>query len=257
MKRINEIWDRRVLIFNLSLSELKMRYRNSVLGFIWTFLEPLLMLLILYFVFTNIFRFEIPNYELYILSGLVLWGMFSRGTSMGLDCISSKGGILKQIYMPREIPVIVSTITSTIMLFFEICVFGLFLIGLQFVPTKTVIIFPLMIFLLFIVVIGVSFALSVLSVKFKDFKFLWTVVIQAGFFLTPIFYKLDILPEILQKILYFSPIAQIIDISHDALLYDKFPENEVLITVIGTSLLTLIIGYDVYRKMENRIMEEL
>jgi len=257
VNRINEIFDRRVLIFNLALTDLKMRYRNSVLGFIWTFLEPLLMLLVLYLVFTNIFKFEIPNYELYILSGLILWNMFSRGTSMGLDSIVSKGGVLKQIYMPREIPVISSSITSGIMLLFEIGVFGLFLVGLQFVPTSAIIIIPLMLILLFIVVIGISFALSVLSVKFKDFKFLWGVVIQAGFFMTPIFYNLDILPDTLQKILYFSPVAQIVDISHNAILYDKLPDITTLAVVIITSLSILLVGYAIFRKMENRIMEEL
>ena len=95
----HELWKKRSLILNFAIYDLKVRYRNSVLGFSWTFLEPLLMLGILYVIFSNIFKIEIENFPLYLLLGIVMWGMFSRGTDMGLNSIVAREGILKHLYL--------------------------------------------------------------------------------------------------------------------------------------------------------------
>ena len=252
-----EIWQKRSLIYNFAISELKIRYRNSILGFFWTFLEPLLMLTVLYLVFTNIFKSQIDHFPLYILLGIILWNMFSRGTNIGLNGILSRSSILTQIYLPLEIPSISSAITSFLMLCFELTVFGIFMLVFQFTPSYTIVFLPLVLLLEFILVLGLSLPLSVLNVRYRDTQFIWAVILQVGFFLTPIFYKLDILPEYVQKILYFSPMVQIVNMAHEITLYGTIPSIESIQIAITTTLLIFALSYAIFRKIKVRVMEEL
>lgn len=257
MKITNEVWNKRSLIWEFAISDLKIRYRNSILGFFWNFLEPLLMLTVLYVVFTNIFETEIEFFPLYLLLGLIIWNMFVRGTQISLNSAQSKSNILTQVYIPLEILPISAALTSFMMLSFEIIVLSIFFAVFQLIPPITIIILPLLIILEFVLVLGISFPLSVLNVRYKDVQFIWGVILQVGFFATPIFYKLDILPEKIQTILMFSPIVQIMNISRDVALYGILPNMIQIIIVISTTSLILIIGYGVFRKMKNMLIEEL
>lgn len=257
MSMRNELWKKKSLIWDFAISDLKNRYRNSVLGFVWTLLEPLFILLVLYVVFTNIFKSSIEYFPLYLLLGLIMWNMFVRGTQLALNSIHSRGPVLSQIHIPPEIPSISSSLTSLLMLTFEMIVFIIFLVVFHFLPPLTVIILPLIIGLEFVLVLGISLPLSVLNVRFRDTQFIWTVIIQAGFFLTPIFYKLDILPKQVQSILVFSPMVQILNFAHDAVIYGKLPTIENSIIAVGTTFLILLTGYAVFRRLSHRIIEEL
>ncbi len=253
----NEVWKKKSLIWDFAISDLKNRYRNSVLGFVWTLLEPLFILLVLYVVFTNIFKSSIEHFPLYLLLGLIMWNMFVRGTQLALNSIHSRGQVLSQIHIPPEIPSISSSLTSLFMLTFEMIVFAIFLVVFHFLPPITAIILPLIIGLEFILVLGISLPLSVLNVRFRDTQFIWTVIIQAGFFLTPVFYKIDILPKQVQNILVFSPMVQILNFAHDAMLYGTLPTSENIVIAIGTTFVILLIGYAVFRRLSHRIIEEL
>jgi lipopolysaccharide transport system permease protein len=253
----NELWEHRSLILNFAISDLKIRYKNSVLGFIWTFLEPLFILGVLYLVFSNIFKNDMENYPLYLLLGLIMWNMFSRGTTLGQNSILSKTGIMTQIYFPRDIAPISSTLTSLLMFSFEIIVFGIFMIAFQFTPGINILFFPLIILVEFILILGITFPLSVLNVKFRDVQFIWNVVLQAGFFLTPIFYKLTFLPTWMQEILRFSPLVQILTISHELVLYNKLPSLDSVVILLSTTLFIFGVGYIIFKKLESKIIEEL
>lgn len=253
----SQIWQKKSLIFNFAISDLKIRYRNSVLGFFWTFLEPLLMLSVLYIIFTNLFNTKIEHFPLYLLLGIILWSMFARGTQTGLNSILSRSSILNQIYIPREIPPISSALTSLFMLCFEFMAFAIFLIAFKFIPPVTIIFLPLIVFLEFILILGISLPLSVLNIRYRDIQFIWGVILQVGFFLTPIFYKLDILPDNIQKILFFSPMVRIVDIAHDITLYNVFPSTESILAAVGIVFSIFLIGYAVFKKLEPKIIEEL
>ena len=253
----NELWKKRALIWNFALSDLKLRYRNSVLGFFWTVLEPLLMLAVLYFVFTSLFPSPIEQFGLYLLLGIIMWNMFARGTELGLNSFLARSGMLGQIYFPREVMAISSALTAFLMLIFELLVFGIFLIVFQFIPPITILLLPLVLILEFILTVGLNFSLSVLNVRFRDTQFIWRVILQAGFFLTPIIYSFQMLPEYIQNVLKISPMAQLVNIGHDLALYNKMPNEEsilISILVVGT---IFIVSYLVYKKYQKRIIEEL
>ena len=251
------LWTKKSLIWDFAVTDLKIRYRNSVLGFVWTFLEPLLLLTVLYVVFTNIFKSKIELFPLYLLLSLIMWNMLVRGTQLGLSSIQSRKSILSQIYIPNEIPAISASLTSLIMLSFEMIVFGIFVAVFRFVPPSTISILPLILGLEFILVIGLSLPLSLLNVKFRDTQFVWGIILQAGFFVTPIFYQIDILPKKIQSIIIYNPMVQILNMAHNAVLYGSLPSSNDVAIAVGTTLLVFGVGYVIFRKMSARIIEEL
>tara|TARA_B110000881_G_C18485543_1_gene468966 strand:+ start:168 stop:944 length:777 start_codon:yes stop_codon:yes gene_type:complete len=245
------------IILNFAISDLKIKYRNSVLGFFWSFLEPLLLLGVLYVVFTNVFENAIENFPLYLLLGLILYNTIQKGTDLGLGSISSKSDLIKQVYFPRIIPALSATATAAIMLIFELIVFGIFMAIFQFVPSTTILILPLILLLECFLIFGLCLPLSVLNIKFNDIQFIWKVVLQAGFFLTPVFYTLDVLPETFQNILKYSPMVQIMNMARDVTLYNTIPSMESITIAIGTTALVLIIGFGIFYKLKTNIIEAL
>ena len=252
-----ELWLHRSLILLFAINGLKLRYKNSALGFVWSFLEPLLMLTVLYFVFTNIIKTEIENYPIFLLIGLIAWYMFSRATSMGQNSLLVNAPIIHKINIRHEIFVISSCITSLFMMALEFSVFVIFLIILQFTPGISIIILPILFLDLFLLSLGFAMILAVATSYFKDIQFIWQVILQAGFFLSPIIYSLDLFPENIRLILKLNPMVPILDAIHNVTLYDTIPTTDSIIYMIIPTLLVLIIGYLMFKKFDKRIAEVL
>jgi lipopolysaccharide transport system permease protein len=254
---VRDIWKRRSLIMAFALSDLRVKYKNSVLGFFWSFLEPLLMLAVFYFAFTTFLKNSIPNYPLFLLLGLVIWGMYNRGTSMGLVSLLGKAGLISKTAVPREIPVISSSITSFFMMCFEFAAFFVFEAAFRFTPPITMLFIPLLLFILFVYTLGISFALSVLAVRFRDLQSIWGVLLQATFFTSPIVYTMKVFPSSILPIISLNPLVIIIEMTHDAGLYGLVPQINLILEAIGSSFLTLAIGYTIFKIFNKRIIEEL
>ena len=252
-----EMWKFKGILFNFAISDLKIRYRNSVLGLVWSLIEPLLMLGVLFFVFSTMFKFEIENFPIYLLLGIICYNFFKNGTTFALNSLTNRSALMTQIYFPRAIPGLSSGVTAAIMLLLELVVLGIFMVVLQYTPPITILALPLILALEFLLVLGLALPLSVLNVKFKDTEFIWMVVVHAGFFLTPIFYQFDMLPNYVQSILQFSPVVQIVTMSHHVVLYGILPPvNSILYAVFSISVITGI-GYIIFRKYQGRIVEEV
>lgn len=253
----SDIWERRSLIWDFAITDLKLRYRNSILGFLWSFLEPLLILAVLYFVFTNIFRGQIEDYPLYLLLGIIMWNMFSRGTTSSLNSLVGRSSLISQIYFPREIMAISSTITVAIMFGFELTVFGIFMAVFEFIPPTTIFLLPFIFVMLFVLTLSMSLLLSILNVYYRDVQFIWGVILQAGFFLTPIFYTLSILPSSIKSIIIINPMALLVDMAHDITLYGIIPSTETITYVTGIISSLFLIGYLIFRRLDKRVVEAL
>jgi len=143
------------------------------------------------------------------------------------------------------------------MMAFEFAAFAVFVIALQFVPPTTILFLPLLLIDLFIVSLGFSLILSVLNVYFKDIRFIWQVIIQAGFFLSPIIYQLDMFPENIRTILEINPLVPILDTAHDVVLYNVAPTIETSLYLLGSALTILLIGYGVFRLKDKTIVDNL
>lgn len=251
------IWARRSLIRTFAINDLRLRYRNSVLGFFWSVLEPLLMLSVLLFVFTNIFKSDVPYYELHLLLSLIIWGMVARGTSMGMGSILNRSGVVAKIYFPREIPAISASITSFIMMSLEFAILGGFMVAESFVPTASIVLLPPLLILLFIFVLGLSLPLSALNVYFRDVQYIWAVLLNAGYFLMPILYPLSIFPENTRMILSLNPLARLMEMAQNVTIKNVLPSGEDWLYVTMSAFLILATGYFMFNRLERRLAEEL
>ena len=252
-----EMWKTKGILFNFAVSDLKIRYRNSILGVLWSFIEPLLLLTVLFVVFSTMFKFEIPNFPIYLLLGIICYRFFQNGTTLALSSLTNRSATITQIYFPRSIPGLSAGITSAIMLVCELAVFGIFMVSFQFIPPITILLLPLVLALELLLVFGIALPLSVLNAKFKDTEFMWGVVLSAGFFLTPIFYQFDMLPETIRNVLQFSPMVQIVTMAHHVVLYGTLPSVNTILYAVGSISAITVIGYLIFRKYQARIAEDM
>ena len=252
-----EMWKTKGILFNFAISDIKIRYRNSILGVLWSFVEPLLLLTVLFVVFSTMFKFEIPNFPIYLLLGIVCYRFFQNGSTLALSSLTNRSTTITQIYFPRSIPGLSAGITSAIMLVCELAVFGIFMASFQFIPPITILLLPLVLALELLLVFGIALPLSVLNVKFKDTEFIWGVVLSAGFFLTPIFYQFDMLPEMIQNVLQCSPMVQIVTMAHHVVLYGTLPSVNTILYAVGSISVITVVGYLIFRKYQTRIAEDM
>ena len=143
------------------------------------------------------------------------------------------------------------------MLVCELAVLGIFMASFQFIPPITILLLPLVLALELLLVFGIALPLSVLNVKFKDTEFIWGVVLSAGFFLTPIFYQFDMLPEMIRNVLQFSPMVQIVTMAHHVVLYGTLPSVNTVLYAVGSISAITVIGYLIFRKFQSRIAEDM
>ena len=254
---IKNLWKYRHLVKRLAVSDFKVRYKNSVLSFFWSLLEPLLMLLVLYIVFADIFPSTQENYHLFLLLGIALWDFFAKGTSMGLQGILSKPGMVRQVYIPREILIFSSSLTALMMAVLELGVFGIFMAISGLMPTSTIIYLPLIFMTIFIIVFGSSLALGALNTYYRDVQYIWAVILQAGFFASGVFIDFSTYDGDLKRLLLLNPMARILLISRDCVLYNKVVSSWDLTFCLASSLVILLIGYFIFSKLEPGFAEEV
>lgn len=203
-----------ILLKELVRTDFKLRYQNSVLGYVWSLLRPLALFAILYVVFVKVLKAggDIPHFGVYLLVGIVLWGYFSEVTNNSVSAVVDKGDLLRKVNFPRYIIIVSASVSSLINLFFNFIVIGIFMIAAGTDINRTVVLLPLLFVQLFIFTLAVSFLLSALYVRYRDIRFIWEVVMQGAFFATPIMYDFALVSgssSLLAKILIVSPLTQI------------------------------------------------
>lgn len=253
----NDIFRWKSLTFNLSLTFLKLRYKGTVLGFFWSFLEPLLLLSVFYFIFNDVFGVKIEHFVLHLFVGLLLFYMFVRGTSMGLSSLSSNAHILSNIKLPKIILPVSYNLTAGIMMLLDFSIFFIYVGITGFMPPLTILFLPLFMLLVFLLSIAISLPLSVLAVKFKDLNYIWALIINVVIFLSPIFWKLETLPKNIQEILQYSPWVQLVSMAQDAAIYNKIPDGNILLYISIFISVVLVAGIIIFRKFEDKIVEDL
>ena len=195
------------------VTDFKIRYQSSVLGYLWSLLKPLFIFTILYVVFTQVFRFgdDVPHFPVYLLLGIVLWNFFAETTSTGVTSVVAQGDLIRKISIPRYLPVIASSMSALINLVLNMIVVVIFAFINGVFPTLEWLLLPVLVVELYAFSLSVSFLLSALYVKFRDINYVWEVIMQAGFYATPIIYPLSFIDDgSLHKWFFINPMAQII-----------------------------------------------
>lgn len=205
----------RVLLRELVVTDFKLRYQGSVLGYAWSVLKPLFLFAILYIVFDKFLKLgrDIEHFPVYLLTGVVLWSFFTEATNNGLQSIVSRGALIRKINFPKYIIVISGTISSLINLAINLVVILIFIL-INGVDLTWMSLFVLPLILeLYIFALAIAFFLAALNVKFRDIGYLWEVFLQAAFYATPILYPLQMVidqSELAAKIIMLNPVAQVI-----------------------------------------------
>ena len=254
---ISDIWNYRHLIWKIAVSDFKLRYKNSVLGFMWSLAEPLLMLTVLYFVFTNLMRVNVEHYQFFLLMGIISWNMLARGTTFSLTSIIGRAGLVQKVYFPREVLVISSCITAFLMTLFEFVVFGAFMLAFKVMPGITILYGPFVLLVEFVLILGLSLGLAALNVYYRDIQYIWAVFLQAGFFAAPIIYPVSIIPENYVWIVRLNPMTHIIDMLRESVIYSGSTLLADWIFISAAALSLLAAGYLVFLKLEPGFAEEM
>ena len=204
----------RILLRELVVTDFKLRYQGSVLGYAWSILKPLFLFAIMYVVFGILVKLgSIEHYSVYLLLGIVLWTFFAEATNQGLSSIVSRGDVIRKISFPKYIIVLSTTISALVNLTLNLLIVGIFMlingVSLQF----SALMFPVYIVEIYILALGLAFLLSALNVKFRDTSHIWEIIMQAAFYATPIIYPMAVVidkSEAAAKFLLMNPIAQAI-----------------------------------------------
>lgn len=205
----------RILLKELIKTDFKLRYQGSVLGYLWALLKPLLLFAILYLVFVKFLRFggDIPHYPVYLLTGTVLWSFFAEATQLGIQAIVNRGDLIRKISFPKYIVVVSATVTSLINLAINLVVIIIFAFINGVVPNFGWLLAPILVLELYLLILGISFLLGALYVKYRDIASIWEVIMQALFYAVPILYPISMVGAnfpAAAKIMLLNPIAQII-----------------------------------------------
>lgn len=203
----------RALLSELVRTDFKLRYQGSVLGYAWSLLRPLLLFLILYVVFVRFLKIggSIPHYPIYLLLGIVLWNFFNEMTTQSLTSIVGRGDLIRKIRIPRWIIVFSSSISALINLGLNLIVVGVFMVINKVDIMSTIVWVPLLLVEIYLFALGISLLLSAAFVKFRDVSYIWEVIMQGAFYLTPILYPLSLISNVtFQKLLLMNPMAQAI-----------------------------------------------
>lgn len=249
------------LVMRLAKTDFKLRYHGSALGYLWAILRPLLMFTILNFVFSSIFNFRnsgTPNYPLELLTGILMFQFFSEGTVSGMNALLAKSQLVTKIYIPRWTIILGSTVNALFVYGMNLIVLSVFFVIYGITPSiPAILMFFFLSALLYIIIIAFSFLTAPLLVRFRDLSMIWEVLLQVLMYASPIIYPLTMMPENIQRIMLWNPLAFIIHFTKRVLIEDYFTNFwnifYLLIGVFGIFTISLLI----YRKTERRVAEEI
>ncbi|MBI4948370.1 ABC transporter permease [Candidatus Berkelbacteria bacterium] len=257
----------RILLSELVITDFKLRYQGSVLGYLWSLLKPLLLFTILYLVFVKYLRFgaDIAHFEIYLLLGVVLWNYFVESTNQGLHAIVNRSDMIRKINFPKYIIVLSTSISALINLLINLVVVILFAVlsGVEF--RSSALLLPINIVELYIISLSFAFLLSALMVKFRDINYIWEVIMQALFYLTPIIYPISMVintSELAAKILLLNPVAMVIQdarynlISEQTVTTSNFITNPLIVAIPYILIVLLILIASSYFKNNSKHFAE-
>ncbi len=258
MTALKELFEYRQMIYGMVKKELRGRYKGSVLGFLWTFVNPLLQLLVYTMVFSVIMKNGIEKYYIFLFVGLVPWIFFSTSVTGGSSSVISSKDLIKKIYFPREV-LPISTVTSNFvnMLLTFLVVFAVLLItgfGFNFIAICYL---PIIMIVEYLLAIGFALIASALTVYFRDLEYILGIITMAWVYLTPVMYSADVVPEKLRAFLNLNPMAPIIIAYRDILYYKQTPHLSTLLSAVLIGIVSCVFGYIVFRLLQKRFAEEL
>lgn len=258
MKLIREIYSYREMIVSLIKRDLRGRYKGSVLGFLWTFLNPLFQLLVYTMVFSLIMKAGYDKYYLFLFVALIPWIFFNTSVVGGAGCIWSQKDMVNKIYFPREVlPIAYVTCQLVNMLLSLIVVFAVLIVSGHGINVLALLYLPVVIAVEYLLALGITMLVSAVTVFLRDIEYILGIVVMAWQFLSPVMYGIDMVPEEIRPVFEVNPMTSILVVYRDILYYKQVPEIATLLRAAFLGLFLLIIGIFVFEKLKKHFSEEM
>lgn len=240
----------------LSWKNIKVRYKSSVLGIVWSLATPLIFLLIFVFIFSKAFS-EIENYPLFALSGLIFWNFFATSTSQIIGSVVEAGGILKSIPVPPILFPISSLMAAVFNLLISLIPFSVLMIAFGNVPNLNSFLLLPVVFLYACFILGLSMVMAALNVYLRDIGMLWSSLLPAILYLTPIAYPVTLIPEKWRWLMNFNPLFHYIDSIRSILYSSMAPSISAFIIMLAISGFSLLAGIGIFKKIERNFISAI
>ena len=255
---IKEIYAYREMIFSMVQKDLRGRYKGSFLGFLWTFINPLLQLLVYNLVFSIILRSGVDKYYLFLFVALIPWIFFSSAITGGSVSVIAQKDLVKKIYFPNEV-IPISYVTSCFvnMLLGFVVVIGVVIYSGVHISPLALLCLPVVMIVEYFLALGIAMITSAVTVYFRDLEHILTIIAMAWMYITPVVYDIEICPTEYRWIMHINPMTSVIIAFRDILYYGRVPEMMTLLEAVVLGVVFLLIGCLVFRKLRRRFAEEL
>lgn len=247
----------RPLLEELVSRDIKIKYRKSILGVLWTLLNPLLMMIVLAVVFSNLFKFDIENFPLYLLSGQIVFNFYNDATTSSMTSVIGNAALIKKVYVPKYMFVLSRVFSSFINLLASVTALMLVMIAMRAELHWTVILAVIPLILLVLLSLGIGLILAAVTVKFRDIEHLYSVFTTALMYLTPVIYPMSILPEWLYYVVMLNPLTNILLMFRDVMIYNTLFSPGAMILAIVETVFFLIVGLYVFYNNQDQFILNL
>ena len=257
MQLFTNLYQYRELLKSNVKKEIRGKYKDSFLGVIWSFINPLLQVAVYAIVFPYIMRVQTDNYLIYLIIGIIPWTFFTTVLNQGMISIRTNAGIIKKVYFPREILPISVALSGLINFFISCIIIVIFCVCGGVGISWHIIYLPLIAIVQFFLTLGIILAFSAINIYIKDCEYIINFFVNMLFYATPILYQTTLFPEKVRWILYLNPLTEIVEGYRDIFLYHQIPGFNSLVYMIVVAFLVFIIGMFIFRKLEKGFAEEV
>ena len=233
----------------------KVKYRRSVFGILWSMLNPIMMMIILNAVFSRVFRADIENFPVYLLTGQLVFSFFNEASSSAIFSVVEASALIKKIYVPKYVFPLERVLFGFVNMVFSLSALIILIIVQKVQVTAVTLLFPLPLIALFLFTCGWSFLISALCVYFRDLKHLYSVLMTAWMYITPIMYPIEYLSgSWVYKIVMLNPLTWYVQYFRQIVMYHALPTLEMNIVCFGEAILMMIIGLLSFRKLQDKFI---
>lgn len=253
-KIYDEIMRYKFLIKQLVSRDFKTKYKRSILGAFWSFLNPLLSMSVQYVVFSTLFKTDIKNYPVYLLTGIILFNFFTEAISLGLTSIVTNSTLITKVSVPKYIYPMTRVLSSSVNLFISVLplLIVTLITGVMINIRIVLLVFPIICLIVFSM--GLVFIMSASMTFFRDTQFIWSILSMIWTYATPIFYPAEIVPEKFRFIQTFNPLYHIITFARTVVMNGSSPAPTMYLVCLGSALLMFVVGLAIFRKVENKFV---
>ena len=257
MNIFKRLYDYREMLKTSIKKDIGGKYKNSFLGVLWSFVNPLLQIIVYAIIFPLIMKSDIEYYVVFMVCGLIPWNYFSTVINRTSFTMIENGNIIKKVYFPREILPISVVTSETVTFLISSILILLFTLGYGLGLTINIVFYPLILLVQYVLLIGISLIVSSVTVYFRDLQHFIGVLLQLFFYATPIVYAVDVIPANFRWILKFNPMTYIIEGYRDIFWGQTAPDISTLLIVLAIGIVLCIVGYLIFNKLQKKFAEEL